>query len=373
MNGIENALPVNADAIKKSKTLRGQPRQKLEELRGAIGNPKECSPLTDSYLPHATGRALDTPKTVQGCSTLPNNRHSKKGKQRWEIIIGHRTQCNPGPRPSEPHHTALCAIPKLVFGSIPAQHPDASKQSVSGHGEQYRGSRRAQKGVVSYNIWLHPLIEHATKEGQAISTQFWSIGSNKGLLAIARITVHDSTIGDERADVGARTTGEKQGPRKAQRGNWKNKQNAPKQQKLALWYYSSSDHRDVKSLQPRVPTANTIESQGHSPSASEFLHVPFPLATLASRAITFEGSLTNPTLPREEVVTVREPYNRAQPPFHPFSLYWVSSFLAELSLIISDSYYRIICAYNEKWLKSRGMRSAWTQEDHGVSRPNLAW
>ncbi|PKI67485.1 hypothetical protein CRG98_012069 [Punica granatum] len=56
-------------------------------------------------------------------------------------------------------------------------------------------------------------------------------------------------------------------------------------------------------------------------------YVPFPPTTSASRAITFKGSLTTLTLPREEAVTVREPYHRAQPPFHPFSLYRVHCFL----------------------------------------------
>ncbi|OWM90080.1 hypothetical protein CDL15_Pgr000867 [Punica granatum] len=48
------------------------------------------------------------------------------------------------------------------------------------------------------------------------------------------------------------------------------------------------------------------------------LCVPFRPTTLASRAITFKGFLTTLTLPREEVVTVRGPIHRAQPPFHPF-------------------------------------------------------
>ncbi|PKI72293.1 hypothetical protein CRG98_007316 [Punica granatum] len=45
--------------------------------------------------------------------------------------------------------------------------------------------------------------------------------------------------------------------------------------------------------------------------------------TLASRAITLKGSLITLTLPREEVVTVREPYHHAQPPFHLILLYRV--------------------------------------------------
>ncbi|OWM72938.1 hypothetical protein CDL15_Pgr016498 [Punica granatum] len=42
-----------------------------------------------------------------------------------------------------------------------------------------RGTKKvagAQMGA-SYDLWLHPLIEHATKEGQAVSTPFWSTGS----------------------------------------------------------------------------------------------------------------------------------------------------------------------------------------------------
>ncbi|PKI61768.1 hypothetical protein CRG98_017818 [Punica granatum] len=48
---------------------------------GAIGNPKGCSLLTDSYLPHATGCALDTSETVEGCTILSNHRRPKKGKR----------------------------------------------------------------------------------------------------------------------------------------------------------------------------------------------------------------------------------------------------------------------------------------------------
>ncbi|PKI78459.1 hypothetical protein CRG98_001099 [Punica granatum] len=50
------------------------------------------------------------------------------------------------------------------------------------------------------------------------------------------------------------------------------------------------------------------------------LRVPFRPTTLPSRAIPFKGFLTTLSLPREEVVTVRGPINRAQPPFHHFSL-----------------------------------------------------
>ncbi|PKI64647.1 hypothetical protein CRG98_014963 [Punica granatum] len=46
----------------------------------AHGTPRGIFSLTDSYLPHATGRAIDTSETVKGCSMLPNHRCPKKGK-----------------------------------------------------------------------------------------------------------------------------------------------------------------------------------------------------------------------------------------------------------------------------------------------------
>ncbi|PKI32359.1 hypothetical protein CRG98_047250, partial [Punica granatum] len=52
----------------------------------------------------------------------------------------------------------------------------------------------------------------------------------------------------------------------------------------------------------------------HAPDTND---VPFHPTTLASRAFTFKGFLTTLTLPREEVVAVRGPTNRAQPPFSP--------------------------------------------------------
>ncbi|PKI59197.1 hypothetical protein CRG98_020412 [Punica granatum] len=70
-------------------------------------------------------------------------------------------------------------------------------------------------------------------------------------------------------------------------------------------------------------TAPPFLAGGSNPKSSgapDFLNVPFPPTTLASRAITFKGFLTALTLTREEAVTVREPYNRAQPPFHFFLL-----------------------------------------------------
>ncbi|PKI31820.1 hypothetical protein CRG98_047789, partial [Punica granatum] len=59
--------------------------------------------------------------------------------------------------------------------------------------ERYQSCRRAQKGGAHYSLWLHPLTEHATKEGQAVSTPFWTTGflhenlrPRPGLLFITR-------------------------------------------------------------------------------------------------------------------------------------------------------------------------------------------
>ncbi|PKI36136.1 hypothetical protein CRG98_043474, partial [Punica granatum] len=69
-------------------------------------------------------------------------------------------------------------------------------------------------------------------------------------------------------------------------------------------------------FQPKEESGPKTPSRAHrSPS-----RVPFPPTTSASRAIVFKGFLTTLTLPREEVVTVRGPTDRAQPSFARFSL-----------------------------------------------------
>ncbi|PKI51048.1 hypothetical protein CRG98_028573 [Punica granatum] len=68
---------------------------------------------------------------------------------------------------------------KFLFGSIPARCPDTSKQGTSSHGGTVLEQSTDLKGDASYNLWLHPLIEHATKEGQALSTPFWPTSSRR--------------------------------------------------------------------------------------------------------------------------------------------------------------------------------------------------
>ncbi|OWM87080.1 hypothetical protein CDL15_Pgr011725 [Punica granatum] len=64
-----------------------------------------------------------------------------------------------------------------AFGSIPViQCPNTSKQGMSNQGEATTKRSPGPKKGVSHGLWLHPLIEHATKEGQAVSTPFWPTG-----------------------------------------------------------------------------------------------------------------------------------------------------------------------------------------------------
>ncbi|PKI73160.1 hypothetical protein CRG98_006447 [Punica granatum] len=81
-----------------------------------------------------------------------------------------------------------------------------------------------KKGV-SHDLWLPPLIEHATKEGQAVSIPFWPTGFNGGLPTEALDTIRDWEAGDEQADTEQRT---------------------PKTTKLALRHYSSPNHRSTE-------------------------------------------------------------------------------------------------------------------------------
>ncbi|OWM90926.1 hypothetical protein CDL15_Pgr006411 [Punica granatum] len=52
----------------------------------------------------------------------------------------------------------------------------SKRGTSSSGGGRYQNCHRAQKGDAYYGLWLHPLTEHATKEGQAVSTPFWPIG-----------------------------------------------------------------------------------------------------------------------------------------------------------------------------------------------------
>ncbi|PKI66960.1 hypothetical protein CRG98_012625 [Punica granatum] len=76
--------------LARSKTLKGRPRQKPEDPRGTIENPKGRSPLTDSYLLHAIGRALNTSEIVKGCAILPNHRRQRRASDEKSLsVIAH--------------------------------------------------------------------------------------------------------------------------------------------------------------------------------------------------------------------------------------------------------------------------------------------
>ncbi|PKI58209.1 hypothetical protein CRG98_021380 [Punica granatum] len=217
----------------------------------------------------------------------------------------------------------------------------------------------------------------------------------RGLPAEARITIHDPTIGGERADAGAQTTEGKRSPPKGSEGQSKGEiNNEPRSNRS--WHCGTIHHRERADVGARTTEGKPSPSkgsEGHSkgeinneprsnrswhcgtihhriteaseviqygtlkiplgakmtngtsgpfpssdfpfeapnitfqprgpsgpenspPGASNFYHVPFLPTTSASHSITFKGFLITPTLPREEVVTVREPFNRAQTPFH---------------------------------------------------------
>ncbi|PKI49421.1 hypothetical protein CRG98_030191 [Punica granatum] len=103
--------------------------------------------------------------------------------------------------------------------------------------------------------------------------------------------------------------------------------------------------RKSRSQVPRPPRANSprprVTSQrsptgqkGHRKRVSRrYRCTPspndMPFRSLPSRAITFKGFLIALTLPREEVVTIRGPIHRAQPPFHRYSLTGFSVFIPD--------------------------------------------
>ncbi|OWM82751.1 hypothetical protein CDL15_Pgr008632 [Punica granatum] len=104
-----------------------------------------------------------------------------------------------------------------------------------------------------HDLWLHPLIEHATKDGQAVSTPFWSTGSNRGLPTKARDAIHRPAIGGEHAVTEPRAIGEEHGPpRKAEENHQKNKRTRNPENDgagtVALFITESPKHRKVPNM-----------------------------------------------------------------------------------------------------------------------------
>ncbi|OWM77054.1 hypothetical protein CDL15_Pgr002577 [Punica granatum] len=104
-----------------------------------------------------------------------------------------------------------------------------------------------------HDLWLPPPIEHATKEGQAVSTPFWSTGSNGGLPTKAQDTIHHPAIKGERAVTEPRAIGEEHGPpRKAEESHQKNLQARNPENNgvgtVALFITESPKHRKVPNM-----------------------------------------------------------------------------------------------------------------------------
>ncbi|PKI73186.1 hypothetical protein CRG98_006432 [Punica granatum] len=184
MDGTENALPVRSGTL------------------GGIFSP------TDARLAHVAGR---NPKPSEGpkkkkCSTPAQTAMNDASHGTNMTSVPRRTirLCRNftafhGLRPSK--FTAFHGIRpsdlllSTGFGLVRALLHILPKYPTR-RGELLRRvtTRRSSgpKRDAPRDLWLPPLIEHATKEGQAVSTPFWSTGSDRGLSAKARDAVHVS-------------------------------------------------------------------------------------------------------------------------------------------------------------------------------------
>ncbi|PKI58163.1 hypothetical protein CRG98_021451 [Punica granatum] len=186
MDGTENALPINVDAIKKCAI----------EPRGASppGRIHACLTGQITISNQARGRSFKGHLTSLPCDFFPIMQQLTSTTPERDLNLARALACSPHTSNAEGRATT-----------------ESDNKMVA----------RTKSGA-SHDLWLHPLIEHATKEGQAVSTPFWPTGSqHKNARTEAWATIHDLAIGGQHSDMGARTMGEKQGPRKAQRGNWK--------------------------------------------------------------------------------------------------------------------------------------------------------
>ncbi|PKI50971.1 hypothetical protein CRG98_028633 [Punica granatum] len=126
---------------------------------GAIGNPKGCSPPTDSCRPHVAGRALEVPEIVEECATPPKPTMFKEGQKkeghhqpprvrrsRSERQASHITQCSMQiPSRSIRVHPGL-------FGSIPVC--SGPSRSVSGP-SRFKITQCSMQ-IASRSIRVHP-------------------------------------------------------------------------------------------------------------------------------------------------------------------------------------------------------------------------
>ncbi|PKI50875.1 hypothetical protein CRG98_028738 [Punica granatum] len=113
-----------------------------------------------------------------------------------------RTFLLPNPNSFVLPTTGLC-ICVILSHTSKARGPVATREA-----EVFARTRRG----ASRNPWLHPLIEHAIKAGQAVSTPFRPICSNRERSTKAQITIHNRINRGKHASMGTGTTKERQGP-----------------------------------------------------------------------------------------------------------------------------------------------------------------
>ncbi|PKI41778.1 hypothetical protein CRG98_037830 [Punica granatum] len=213
-------------------------------------------------------------------------------------------------------------------------------------GVSYHGERRQKRSPgpikgASLDLWLHPLTEHATKEGQAnhrstercpirdsknpsqcqsdqrhVRGHFRGIPHKPGHPDLSRTPFltrlpGPATLTSKRPPkTGLQALRDHRGHGTSFRRPFGTLQSSPRDVSVIPHLRPPSSHSSRrKNRVPWVIRAHTGP-----------LRVPFRPTTSASRAITFKGFLTTLSLPREEVVTVRGPINHAQPPFHHYSL-----------------------------------------------------
>ncbi|PKI42304.1 hypothetical protein CRG98_037304 [Punica granatum] len=220
-------------------------------------------------------------------------------------------------RKSSRVHPGLFRVYPGLFGSIPFSF----------------GSIPVHSGL-SRSIWVHPgLFRVYLGLFGSIPVSFGSIPVHSGLSQSIR--VHPGLFGSIPVSFGSipvysgfpegRFSGRKRLPANVRGTLMENRDHSDPRTPRDI----PGTLRKPRSQVPRSPPTN-----GRHPRAPDFNNVPFPPTTLPSRAITFKGFLITPTLPREEVVTVRGPIHRAQLLFHPFPLYRVLCVFTELSLIV---------------------------------------
>ncbi|PKI69679.1 hypothetical protein CRG98_009950 [Punica granatum] len=221
-----------------STSMRASP-PRLSDTLGQIGHSPLQRPITDNMQQHST---LELESLVQ------QSRHPQRTN---------RSSWGPNPRQGNTRKSSNCLNSnvgppdRLMFASRGRSQsqikkrvralaqflPHIQRQGTSGYEERYQGSRRDQKDA-SHDLWLHLLIEHATKEGQVVSTPFWPIGSNRDHQTEAWVTIRGRADGSEHTTLGTWTTEERQAPLRRHIGQ-PEKQTSNELQNNECWHYGT--------------------------------------------------------------------------------------------------------------------------------------